>query len=68
MTAHIKESPQMQTVIGCGRRISGIAKIHIKTMVAMCGRMLLNPMLHLGPQKQWSQKLLKTAVQRPPCA
>ena len=33
--------------------------------VAMCGRMFLNPMLHLGPQKQWSQKFLKTAIQRP---
>ena len=30
--------------------------------------MFLNPMLHPGPQKQWSQKFLKTAVQRaPPC-
>ena len=29
MTAHIEESPQMQTVIGCGRRILGIAKKHI---------------------------------------
>ena len=35
---------------------------------AMCGKMFLNSMLHLGPQQQWSQKSLKTAVQRPPRA
>ena len=32
----------------------------------MCGKLFLNPMLHPGPQRQWSQKFLKTTVQRPP--
>ena len=51
----------MQMVIGCGRGISGMAKNHIKTniigwqCVVACWK---NPMLHLGPQKQWSQKFL----------
>ena len=66
----------MQMVLGCGRGISGMAKNHIKRSIIgwqcvvncyWCGK-LVNPMLHLGPQKQWSQKFLKIAVQRPPRA
>ena len=33
--------------------------------VAMCGRLFLNPMLHLGPQKQWSQKFPKNSGSTP---
>ena len=40
----------MQMVIGCGRGISGMAKNHINTNMS---KLFLNPMLHLGPQKQW---------------
>ena len=57
----------MQMVIGCGREIAGMAKNHIKTnIIGWRGTLFLNTMLHVGPQKQWSQKCLKTAVQRPP--
>ena len=55
----------MQMVIGCGREIAGMAKNHIKTNI-IGWQCVLNSMLHLGPQKQWPQKFLKTAVQHPP--
>ena len=57
----------MQMVMGCGREIAGMAKNHINRhhRVAMCGKLFLNPMLHLGPQKQWSQKFLKSSGSTP---
>ena len=61
----------MQMVIGCGRGISGMANNHIKANIIgwQCVvKGFLNLMLHVGPQKQWSQKFLTTAVQRPPGA
>ena len=34
----------------------------------MCGKLFSNPMLHLGPQKQWSRKIPKNSGSTPtPC-
>jgi hypothetical protein len=34
----------------------------------MCGKLFLKPMLHLGPQKQWSPKIPKNSGSTPtPC-
>ena len=60
----------MQMVIGCGRGISRMAENHIKPNIIgwQCGKLFLNPMLHLGPQKKRSPKFQKTVVPRPPRA